>query len=437
VRPLGEEHRRLTREAPVRCCFVVMSKRTKREVPSIALLCSREGRITQVLHDDLGLVEPLLGADFSAILKPGSTEKGHKFLKAIQAKRGVDGWQMDVLAKGGVCRLYFAGLQEGNQFAIVGIPTPIPVAVTCFLRELLAGRNGGDVAEIAVRALLNEKGPQQRDLDYRRLTRLNNELVSEQRDLINKNLELARRMEANALLLRAAMHDLRQPVGVILVYSELLIEQALNTMGEEALEFVHAIHESTEFMLRLLDDVVDFSADEAGSPQPVEAVNLLELVRHGLALSRSLADRKHTKLVLRHKGPVPTVTANALRLAKVFNSLIECAIYYSRSSGEIEVQVALKRKTALVSVRADGPGIPPAELEDLLKPFQKSRTTADGWKPSTGLGLAIAKRIVEWHGGQIEMKVGDGTRTAFYVSLPSAPDLPIGRFTNILQPCKS
>jgi hypothetical protein len=78
---------------------------------------------------------------------------------------------MDVLTEGGVFRFYFAGVQEGNQFAIVGVPTPIPVAVTCFLRELLAGRNSGDVADIAVRALLDERGEQERDLNYHQLVR--------------------------------------------------------------------------------------------------------------------------------------------------------------------------------------------------------------------------------------------------------------------------
>src|SRR5271167_2641767 len=141
-------------------CFAVMSKRIKKEVPSIALLCSLEGLITQVLHAGLGLAEPLPGAHFSTILKPGSIDKSRKFLKAIQAKRGMDGWQMDVPAKGGVYRLYFAGVQEGNQFAIVGVPAPIPVAITTFLRELLAGRNNGEVAEIAMRALLEERGEQ-------------------------------------------------------------------------------------------------------------------------------------------------------------------------------------------------------------------------------------------------------------------------------------
>jgi two-component system, sensor histidine kinase and response regulator len=413
-----------------------MSKRIKKEVPSIALLCSREGLITQVLHAGSGLAEPLVGADFCTILKPGSIDKGRKFLRAIQSKRGVDGWQLDVLAKGGVCRLYFAGIQEGSQFAIVGVPAPIPVALTCILRELLAGRNSGDVAEIAVRALLSERGEQERDLTYRQLTRLNNELVSAQRDLISKNLELARRMEANALLLRAATHDLRQPVGAILVYSELLIEEALSTMGSESLEFVHAIHASTEFMLRLLDDVADFSSDEAGAQQRVESASLIEIIRHSLLLSRPLAERKEAKLVLRHKGAAPTVKADAPKLTKVFNSLIEYALQHSQSSAEIEVQVVLKHKTALVSVRAEGSGIPFDDTQDVFTPFQKSRTRALAVQPSTGLGLAIAKRIVEWHGGQIEMKVGDGMSAAFYVSLPSSTGLPLIRSANILQPTK-
>jgi signal transduction histidine kinase len=410
-----------------------MSKRIKKEIPSIALLCSREGLVTQVLHAGLGLAEPLPGAHFSTILKPGSIDKGRKFLKAIQAKRGVDGWQMDVVAKGGVYRLYFAGALEGNQLAIVGVPTPIPVAITSFLRELLAGRNNGEVAEIAVRALLEERGEQERDLNYRQLTRLNNELVSEQRDLINKNLDLARRLEANAGVLRAATHDLRQPVGAILAYSELLIEEALDSMGAESMEFVHAIHSSTEFMVRLLNDVVDFSSDEAGIERCVEPASLIQIIRQSLLLSGPLAECRQSKIVLRHKGAVPTVQADAPKLAKVFSSLIEYALRHSQTSAEIEVQVALKHKTALVSVRAAGPGVPIDEIQDVFTPFQKSHTPFSTAEPGTGLGLAIAKRVVESHGGRIEM-VGDGTSAAFYVSLPSSSGPSIAHSANISQP---
>ncbi len=412
-----------------------MSKRSKKKDSSIALLCSCDGLITQVLHDGLGLPEPLVpGVAFSEILKPGSVEKGRKFLKAVETKGVFDGCQMDIVANGGTSRLYFTGVLEGDRFAIVGVPDEMPVAVTSLLGELLAGRNSEDIAEIAVRALLNEKREQDRDLDYRQLIRLNQDLLSAQRDLTRKNVELARGMEANALLLRAATHDLRQPVGTILVYSELLIEEALSTMGEESLEFIKAIHASTEFMLRLLDDVVDFSADEAGLPQLLESASLVQIVRQSVSFSRPLAEQKQTKLVLRHKGQLPTVKADALKLAKVFNSLIECAVQYSETNAEIEVQVAQKHKTALVSVRTDGPGIPPDELPDFFVPFQKRRMRITAGEPSTGLGLAIAKRIVEWHGGQIEVKIGDGKTVAFHVSLPSDPEFPTPPAANILQP---
>jgi K+-sensing histidine kinase KdpD len=156
-----------------------------------------------------------------------------------------------------------------------------------------------------------------------------------------------------------------------------------------------------------------------------------------LLLSRPLAERRQSKIVLRHKGAVPTVKANAPKLAKVFSSLIEYALRHSRTGAEIDVQVALKHKTALVSVRAAGPGMPMDEIQDVFTPFRKSHTPLSTAGPGTGLGLAIAKRVVEWHGGQIEMKTTDGTGAAFYVSLPSSPGPPITHCANILEPCKS
>jgi signal transduction histidine kinase len=400
-----------------------MSKLLKPKDPSFAVLCSRAGLITQVLHDGLGLREAIVpGVVFISILRPGSVEKGRKFLKSVQANRGLDGWQMDVRANRGFYRLYFAGVPEGDQFAIIGVPAPLPVAVTGFLRELLAGKNSGDVAEIAVRALLNEKNDLELDAVYGQLIRLNDELVSEQRDLIGKNLDLARRLEADAVLLRAATHDLRQQVGAILVCSELLLEEALSTMAAENLELVNSIHASSEFMLRLLDDITALSAAEAEVLQHVESASIVEIIRHSFLLSRSVAERKQAKLVLRQKGAVPSVQADAPKLARVFHSLIEYVIEHSHSNTEIEVQVALKHMTALVSVRVEGAGIARDEIQDVFARSPKKRTRVAAGELSTVLKLAIAKRIVESHGGQIEMRVG--RNVAFYVSLQATSDPP-------------
>src|ERR1022692_4948345 len=119
-----------------------MSKHLDRkDAAGLALFCSRDGLVTQVLHDSLGLGEQMLpGRPLTTIFESGSVDKSRDFLKAIQAEGAVGGWEMDVLADSGIVRLFFLGAQEEDHFAIVGLSTPTPPALSLFLRELLAGR---------------------------------------------------------------------------------------------------------------------------------------------------------------------------------------------------------------------------------------------------------------------------------------------------------
>lgn len=360
--------------------------------------------------------------------------QGLRFSEGIEAEGAVSGWEMDVLADAGMVRLFFLGAQEEDHLAIVGLSTPTPMALTLFLRELLAGRDSGDVAETAVRALLSRKRERERDL-YPHLTRLNKELQSAQRDLVRKNSELQRLNEEKSLLLQLAAHDLRQPLGAILVYSELLIEDYDSGVSDERQEFINAIHSSSESTLRLLDDLLDFSVVESGALEFVTGpASLVEMIEQSVSFSLPLAKQKQIQLIFRHKASVPPVTVDRRKMEEVFNILIGNAIKHSPEASEIELRLAIKDDRAVVSVRDSGLVVPPDEVKDLFTPFQRTRARAAADKPRSGLGLAIAKRIVNRHGGEIWAKSSAGAGATFYVSLPFALHPTTTRSRNILNP---
>jgi signal transduction histidine kinase len=105
-------------------------------------------------------------------------------------------------------------------------------------------------------------------------------------------------------------------------------------------------------------------------------------------------------------------------MIKVFNNLIENAIKYCQPGARIEARISRGEDSVLVAVQDDGPGIGPADLKTLFTPFQRTRARALSEEPSAGLGLAIAKDIVDLHGGRIWVKSEVGKGTTFYVSLP-------------------
>jgi two-component system phosphate regulon sensor histidine kinase PhoR len=125
----------------------------------------------------------------------------------------------------------------------------------------------------------------------------------------------------------------------------------------------------------------------------------------------------HLNLV-QYGEPRP-VLVDRIKMTKVFNNLIENAIKYCQPGARIDVRVWRVDHRVVASVADNGPGIDPTDLKTLFTAFQKTRARALSEEPSAGLGLAIAKHIVDLHGGQISVSTQIGVGTAFYVSLPA------------------
>jgi signal transduction histidine kinase len=122
--------------------------------------------------------------------------------------------------------------------------------------------------------------------------------------------------------------------------------------------------------------------------------------------------------LLQHGEPRP-VLVDRVKITKVFNNLIENAIKYCQPGTRIEVRVWRVEDRVMVSVGDDGPGIDSTDLKTLFTPFQRTRARARSEEHSAGLGLAIAKHMVDLHGGQISVRSEIGVGTTFYVSLPT------------------
>ncbi|HEV8412146.1 MAG TPA: HAMP domain-containing sensor histidine kinase [Bryobacteraceae bacterium] len=235
-----------------------------------------------------------------------------------------------------------------------------------------------------------------------------------------KNREFDRIIRGKAELLGMAVHDLRLPVATIQIYSELLAEGIGGMASPELVEWIDSIHSVSEFALRLLDDTLDLAIAESGAEQ-LHAVpaSLAPIVAKSVSMSFPLAARKQMGLTLIQEGEPQPILLDAMKMCKVFNNLIENAIKYSQPGARIEVRISRGEDSVRVSVKDDGPGIGPADLKTLFTPFQRTRARALSEEPSAGLGLSIAKRIVNLHGGRIWLNTETGKGTTFYVSLPT------------------
>jgi signal transduction histidine kinase len=241
-----------------------------------------------------------------------------------------------------------------------------------------------------------------------------------QQKIKQKDLVFERLIQKKAELLGIAVHDLRLPVATIRTYGELLFEGIGRTASPEAIEWINSIQSISEFVLRLLDDVTDLAMAESGTVQlQLRPKILAAIAAESVAMSSPLAARKQMHITLVQYGEPQPVLVDSVKMTKVFNNLIENAIKYCQPGARIDVRVWRVEDRVMVSVEDDGPGIEPADLKTLFTPFQRTRARALSQEHSAGLGLAIAKHMMDLHGGRIRVRSEIGVGTTFYVSLPT------------------
>ena len=251
------------------------------------------------------------------------------------------------------------------------------------------------------------------------LVSANNELSNLGRELQKKNAELVKLNDLKNQFLGMAAHDLRNPIGVILSYSDFILEEAGDVLEEEHRQFLATIRKSSDFMLKMLNDLLDITKIESGRLDlELEPVDLTTLIEQNVVLNRVLAAKKGIHVAFHHDADLPPAPVDRGKIDQVMNNLISNAVKFSPAGTTVTVRVFRSGDEATVSVKDEGPGIPDEERQKLFQPFSRTSAQSTGGEKSTGLGLAIAKKIILGHRGKIwvESKIGEGS--TFYVTLP-------------------
>ncbi len=254
------------------------------------------------------------------------------------------------------------------------------------------------------------------------LTRLNNELINLQRELSKKNAELARLNELKNQFLGMAAHDLRNPLGIIMSFAEFLEEETKDKLDAEHQKFLHIIYTSAEFLLKMIEDLLDISKIESGKlTLNMEKADLIELTKRNIELNNTLAAKKDIVIQIEYSHKPVMVTIDKQKIDQVFNNLLTNAVKFSYPKSIIDVIITLEKESVLVEVKDEGTGIPAGKTETIFQPFGNTSSTGTAGEKSTGLGLTIVKKIIEGHGGRISVdsEKGKGSRFYFYLPLKS------------------
>lgn len=222
-------------------------------------------------------------------------------------------------------------------------------------------------------------------------------------------------------LLAIATHDLKNPVTGILASSQYLLEDASARLDEDHRYLLKSIEASSLFLLRVVDGLLELTQIECGQFQfQFQRTDLQALIDQSLLMNQALARNKGIQINIVSEGPETWINADPSRIGEVVDNLLTNAIKFSRPESTIEVRVSRRGNMTGLAVRDEGPGIPADEVKSVFEPFRRGRTRYESSKAGSGLGLAIVKRIVEGHGGRVEVESEVGRGSTFRVLLPNA-----------------
>ncbi|GIH76730.1 ATP-binding protein [Planobispora longispora] len=361
-------------------------------------------------------------------------------------------WTAEVLDAGTTRSVY----QSQNAAPILGRPLPPQedlaqvmaervhpedrAAYAAFVRELCAGEHPVEIEcrilgldertrWVWIRAIPRHEGDRlfvdgiSTDITERhQLADQRERLLDQQQRQVRQLQELDRMKDE---LMALVTHELRNPIGAIRGYAEMLTDDPELSHAQRA--FVEVIDRKSAHLQRLVDDLLDLARLQAGYIA-IEAreCDLARLVRQAVEDHRPAALAKRLTLAADLPGHLP-VHADALRLRQVLDNLLSNAVKYTPDGGIVTVAAGpaaaadAGNPSVVLTVADTGIGIPAEQYGRLFERFFRASTAREAGVKGTGLGLAITKAIVTAHGGAITAAPGEGGGTVFTVILPVGP----------------
>lgn len=236
--------------------------------------------------------------------------------------------------------------------------------------------------------------------------------------------ENRRALEANRLksdFLASMSHELRTPLHGVIGFSEFLVDEKVGPLNPTQKEFLNDVLNSGHHLLRLINNILDLSKIEAGRMELFpESLRLADLVQEVCAILRPLAEKHQVSIHFDPDTARFDVFLDPLRLRQILYNLLSNAVQYNRPDGRASVEILrLSDPAALeLSVSDDGPGIRP---EDRARIFEEFRQLGTSRSQSTGLGLAVTRRLVDRMRGEITLASEPDRGSRFTVRIPLPP----------------
>lgn len=228
---------------------------------------------------------------------------------------------------------------------------------------------------------------------------------------------------AKSTFLANMSHELRTPLNAIIGFSEMMEKETFGPLANKKyVEYLGDIHMSANHLLEIINEVLDMSKIEAGRLElEEENIDLAELVRSVIRMMASKAFGSGLRIIEKYEDDLPSVYVDRRLMRQVLINLVTNAVKFSKKGGRIEIEICTIRSGDIcITVKDEGVGIPSDKIKQALEPFgQVSERAENSHQRGTGLGLPLAKAMVELHGGELQLDSSLGVGTTVDVYLPS------------------
>jgi signal transduction histidine kinase len=249
---------------------------------------------------------------------------------------------------------------------------------------------------------------------------LESQVAARTRELQETNQRLAAASRHKSAFLANMSHELRTPLNSIIGFSEVLLDEALGELTvEEQREFLGNILSSGRHLLTLINDILDLSKVEAGHMELCpEACAVAEVISDVLNTIQPLASRKQITVEEAIDPALPTLVADMGKVKQILYNLLSNAVKFTPEQGRIGVRATREHEEARFVVWDTGIGISPEDQRRIFEEFQQVEATAARQYEGTGLGLTLAQKFVELHGGRIWVESVPDQGSTFTFTLP-------------------
>ncbi len=236
---------------------------------------------------------------------------------------------------------------------------------------------------------------------------------------------------AKSEFLANVSHELRTPLNAIIGFSEILKQELRGPLGHPAyLDYVQDIHESGTHLLNVINDILDLSKIEIGHLTLKEvSTNLRQVIESCLRIMQARAVQANIELTAKISPNLPMLNADDCMLKQVILNLLSNAVKFTPEGGVVTVTCGVNKDAAIfVHIADTGIGIAPEDIDRAMLPFVQIDSSLQRRYPGTGLGLPLARSMIELHGGHLEIKSTAGAGTTVTVNFPASrnvADVPV------------